>query len=189
MSMEAKQQIRRQAKAQRQALSENQAAQWSRQIARRLLESLDWPKIRTLHTFLPIKQFAEVDTFLILRQIWQQHPNVATYTFAASPDHYLATAEINDATPLAENQRGIPEPVGGPIAEMPSFDVILVPLLAFDPHLNRIGFGEGYYDRFLADHPQAKFVGLAYEMSKVELIEREPHDQTLHTIITEQKIY
>lgn len=74
--------------------------------------------------------------------------------------------------------------------DMQQFDLILVPTLAFDLKCNRLGFGKGYYDRFLANQKRGLFVGLAYDWSLVESqLPATVHDVSLDYIVTEANIY
>jgi 5-formyltetrahydrofolate cyclo-ligase len=72
-------------------------------------------------------------------------------------------------------------------------DIVVVPLLAFDKELNRIGYGGGYYDRFLSElkelNPKIVTIGLAYEFQLVDKIQTEPHDIALDYMVTESEIY
>ena len=67
-------------------------------------------------------------------------------------------------------------------------DILLVPLVAFDKYLNRIGYGGGYYDRYLKKLKKEKIltIGLAYSFQKVKKIEAEQNDIKLDSIITEK---
>jgi 5-formyltetrahydrofolate cyclo-ligase len=69
---------------------------------------------------------------------------------------------------------------------VPAFDVIIVPMLGFDASLQRIGWGGGYYDKFLAAQPQAIKIGVCYSIGEVEHIPAEPHDVPLDMIVTER---
>jgi 5-formyltetrahydrofolate cyclo-ligase len=62
-------------------------------------------------------------------------------------------------------------------------------MLAFDTSLQRIGYGGGYYDRFLATQPQARKVGVCFELGKVQYVRSEPHDIPLDSIVTERRVY
>ncbi len=73
---------------------------------------------------------------------------------------------------------------GGELPEQ--FDVIIVPMLGFDPKtMHRIGYGGGFYDKFLATQPHAKKIGVCFDLGKVDHIETEAHDVPLDLIITE----
>ena len=89
--------------------------------------------------------------------------------------------------PLKINKFGIPEPFSKKI-EYP--DIIIVPLLAYDKHLNRIGYGGGYYDRYIAKISKMKkiiSIGLAHSFQKVKKIPINKHDVKLDFIVTEKK--
>jgi 5-formyltetrahydrofolate cyclo-ligase len=68
-------------------------------------------------------------------------------------------------------------------------DVIFVPLLAFDPAGNRLGYGGGYYDRTLQALPMCRAIGFGYAAQCVKEVPTEAHDQKLEMIVTEQKIF
>ncbi len=69
------------------------------------------------------------------------------------------------------------------------YDLIIVPLIAFDRACHRVGFGGGWYDRFLSTQPSAQKIGLAYEVQQVDTIPVEPHDEPLDMVITEAGIH
>ncbi len=88
--------------------------------------------------------------------------------------------------PMKVNQYGIPEPVSIKI-KYP--DILLVPLLAYDAHFNRIGYGGGFYDRYIArikKKKQITTIGLAYSFQKVKKIPSNRHDMKLDFVITEK---
>lgn len=69
-----------------------------------------------------------------------------------------------------------------------SQSAIIVPVVAFDKHCNRLGYGKGYYDRFLSN-TQATRLGIAYECQLVPEIPAEVHDVPLHAVATEERLY
>jgi len=86
--------------------------------------------------------------------------------------------------PLSINKYGIPEPVSGKIIYP---DILLVPIVAFDKNLNRIGYGGGFYDRYIKRIKKNKNVitiGLAYSFQKVKEIKINNNDMKLNFIIT-----
>ena len=90
--------------------------------------------------------------------------------------------------PLNVNKYGIPEPISNKI-KYP--DILLVPLVAYDGDNNRIGYGGGFYDRYLKKIKKIKKVitiGLAFSFQKVKKIPFQKHDFKLDFIITEKKI-
>ena len=89
--------------------------------------------------------------------------------------------------PLTINQYGIPEPISNKV-KYP--DILLVPLVAFDKYLNRVGYGGGFYDRYISKIKKKKriiTIGLAYSFQKVKRIPVKNHDMKLDFIITEKQ--
>jgi 5-formyltetrahydrofolate cyclo-ligase len=90
--------------------------------------------------------------------------------------------------PFVVNRYGIPEPCHGKVV-LP--DILLVPVVAFDKSLNRLGYGAGYYDRLIQSLKKKKkiiTIGLAFDFQEVYLIPISKHDQKLDYIITNKKI-
>ena len=89
--------------------------------------------------------------------------------------------------PLSINQYGIPEPISNKIRYP---NILLVPLVAFDEHLNRVGYGGGFYDRYIKKNKKNKkiiTIGLAYSFQKVNKIPINKYDIKLDFIVTEKK--
>ncbi|MDQ2769398.1 MAG: 5-formyltetrahydrofolate cyclo-ligase [Bacteroidota bacterium] len=145
---------------------------------------------RWLHVFLPLVSKNEPDTWAVIRRIWADFPDLRLAAPVVQPDgislnHYKLTA----ATPLVANRWGIPEPVGAPAAAVPpaAFDAVLVPLLACDTHGQRVGYGGGFYDRFLAQcRPGTAFIGLNIlnEPPGAPLADALPTDVALTALVT-----
>ena len=90
--------------------------------------------------------------------------------------------------PLRVNKFGIPEPVSSKIFYP---DILLVPLVAYDDNLNRLGYGGGYYDRFIEKLEKTKKIikiGLAFSFQKISSIPIDQYDKRLDFIITEKEI-
>ena len=83
---------------------------------------------------------------------------------------------MTDLSQVDKGYSGIPEPVAdGPVADDPHA-LVLMPGLAFDPQGHRIGYGGGFYDRFLAQEPEHPTVALCYEFQMLEKLETEDFD-------------
>ena len=94
----------------------------------------------------------------------------------------------NPKDPLIINELGIPEPITNKI-EYP--DILLVPMVAFDEKLNRLGYGGGFYDRYIAKIEKVKKIikiGLAFSYQKIKKIPTNKFDKKLDFIITEKEI-
>lgn len=92
----------------------------------------------------------------------------------------------NEKTRLMKSRYGIWEPYD--TEEISDFDVMIIPLVAFDVNCNRLGHGAGFYDRSLKDFKGLK-IGVAHECQKVDDVYPQAHDQPLDMIITESHIY
>ncbi len=142
----------------------------SREIIARLRDVTDWSRVKTLHYFEPIRRLLEVDTDDFITGLEDNYPDMKLFTPRLISDEWQLVAAKG--------------------AKIPSdFDVIIVPMLGFDKNLHRIGYGGGYYDKFLATQPRAKKIGVCFEAGKVENLPAEAHDIPLGIIITEVNAY
>lgn len=135
----------------RSALTANQRSEASRIIAACLFETLALLAVKTLHCFISIPKFNEIDTSLIYGRVWEEYPGIRT----VAPRIDRATGEIlnlrfESEDEFIENAWGIREPVGDEPVEPAEIDLVIVPLLCFDASGHRVGYGKGFYDRFLA---------------------------------------
>lgn len=91
--------------------------------------------------------------------------------------------EINKETKFEKRVYGINEPVNGTICLPEAFDVLIVPIVAFDEECHRLGHGKGYYDRFLTKSKALK-IGVAFDCQKLEVLPIDPWDISLDIIVT-----
>lgn len=121
-------------------------------------------KISTLHLFMPLEKNKEPNTNFILKILFQRFKKVQVIVpktdFEKGEMKHLA---IFESTVFEENKFGIPEPISDIKIPENEIDLVLVPLLAFDLNGHRIGYGGGFYDRFLAKtHPDCIKIGLSF---------------------------
>lgn len=159
----------------------------SLQIANRVLRLDIWSK-NYFHLYLSITKHKEINTEYLL-QILQgkdKHVIVSKSDFKSkSLMHFLLT----DTTALQLNAYGIPEPAEGIEVPVEKLDVVFVPLLAFDKQGNRVGYGQGFYDRFLKQcRPDTIKVGLSF-FEPVERIETDENDVGLDMAVTPDRIF
>ena len=153
--------LRKKYKAMRNELTAQQLDDFSIAIANSLLKLPIWEK-RYYHLFLTIAEQKEIDTEFILNILAGKDKDIilSKSNFEdSSLTHFLLT----DNTKIKKNAYNIPEPIDG--IEVPSnkIDVVFVPLLAYDTKGNRIGYGKGFYDRFLAEcKPDTIKIGLSF---------------------------
>lgn len=157
--------LRRAALARRQALGPAEVARHSEALTQQLFAQFEVGAWQWLHVFLPLAAKHEPDTWLLIRRVWAERLPTRLAAPVVQPDgttlrHY----ELTPATPLQPNRWGIPEPVPDPAAEVlpAQLDAVLVPLLYCDRAGQRVGYGGGFYDRFLAEcQPGTAFIGLS----------------------------
>lgn len=169
----AKTELRKKLKRARLALMPEQRSAKSTAIVVRLWQAVDWSGVGSLYVYEPIERLGEVDITDFITALQTEYPEVQLFT----------SRQVNSNWHLVSLK-------DGKAAETIQPDVIIVPMLGFDPvSLHRIGYGGGYYDRFLASLPQARKIGVCFELGKVPAIPVEPHDISLDMIITEAAVY
>jgi len=179
--------LRKKYKKLRAALSEKDIDEKSLEIANRLLR-LDIWDYQYYHVFLPIDKLKEVDTTYILNilQGKDKHVLVSKSDFKTnSMQHYLLT----DNTKFIINDYGIPEPEEGIEIASKKIDVVFIPLLAYDIKGNRVGYGKGFYDRFLSEcKPDILKIGVSFFEPEMKEIRKYDTDILLNYCVSATKI-
>jgi 5-formyltetrahydrofolate cyclo-ligase len=104
-------------------------------------------------------------------------------------DVSLRLSYLRSLSSLVPSTFGVPEPVGNEIpATSGDVDLIILPMLGFDRTGRRIGYGAGYYDRFLAKNQKLRKIGIAFACQEYENLPADEHDITMDSIITEEGI-
>lgn len=167
-----KTELREEYLSKRAAMSEDEVESLSRSIAKELFASVDFSMVGTVHLFLPIERFNEIDTWSIVYRLWTQFPSVRTVVPKVDRSSgELKSIELTRTTPVEPSEWGVPEPQSGNEVSPTEIDVVLVPLLCSDKDGYRVGYGKGFYDRFLTKcRPDCRKIGLSY-FPPVERIE------------------
>lgn len=177
----------------RNTLSPADITRLSEGIAGNLQEFLTLRPANWLHSFIGDSTRQEVDTVRIRELIQEELPNLRWVTPRMVPGTRLLEHYVwDDATFLITNRWGIQEPDPATAQRiMPDLlDIIFVPLLAYDCRGNRVGYGGGYYDRFLAEcRPEALKVGLSFFDPLEQISGTEDWDVRLDYCITPGTIY
>ncbi|WP_133271386.1 5-formyltetrahydrofolate cyclo-ligase [Hymenobacter radiodurans] len=183
--------IRRTFLTRRRTLTEAEVERRSALLSQQLFESFPIADWRWLHVFLPIAKQHEPDTWLIIHRIWAEFPLVQLAVPIMQADgHTLRHYHLTPDTQLVTNRWGIPEPVGAEEKPPTVFDAVLVPLLACDLSGHRVGYGKGFYDRFLAQcRPEAQRIGLSLEPPITQVVDVNTTDQPLTACITPEQIF
>lgn len=157
-------------------------------ISNNLLKMPIW-EYSFYHLFLSISEKKEVDTETVLHILHGKDKNVVV-SKSDFESGELTNYLLTDSTILKTNSWGIPEPVDGIEIPAEKIDVVFLPLLAFDQKGNRIGYGKGFYDRFLSECANRVLkIGLSFFEAEDELPGVEPHDIPLDYCVTPRKIY
>jgi 5-formyltetrahydrofolate cyclo-ligase len=181
--------LRRAALAQRKALSAEEVARRSAQLCAGFFQHFPVAEWRWLHVFLPLASKNEPDTWPIIRRVWAEEAALQLAAPVVQPDGIsLKHYELTPATPLVTSHWGIPEPQAtlGTEVQPAQLDAVLVPLLACDRRGHRVGYGGGFYDRFLVQcRPGALFIGLSIleEEPLAEIADVLPTDVPLHACL------
>ncbi|HTH56001.1 MAG TPA: 5-formyltetrahydrofolate cyclo-ligase [Cyclobacteriaceae bacterium] len=184
-----KQEIRKKYVGLREALSSAEIDKSSREIANRFFSSIDFSSISVIHSFLPISSKKEINTWLIIDEVMESHPDVKIAIPKIEGDR-LVNFYFKERSQLAENPWKILEPVSGEKAPTQKIDLVIVPLLAFDRTGNRVGYGKGFYDKFLAEcRSGCKKIGLSFFDPVDESIPVDAFDMRLDLVITPTEIY
>ncbi|MDN3205023.1 5-formyltetrahydrofolate cyclo-ligase [Algoriphagus sp. C2-7] len=182
--MESKDTLRKKYKALRKSLSESDIKKESERIKGHFFSFLD-SKSQTchIHTFLPIERLNEVDTLCFLDGIWERGHVIYT-GLLDSEKKEMKTLRLVKGSKFEAGEYGIPVPKKTEIADWRKIDLVLIPLLAWDQSGNRIGYGKGYYDKFLANLSEGvERIGLSF-FPPEENLPSEPHDVKLTHVIT-----
>ncbi|WP_298238719.1 5-formyltetrahydrofolate cyclo-ligase [uncultured Algibacter sp.] len=183
-----KAELRKTYKALRKNLFENQIDDLSLAISNQLLKLPIWEHT-FYHIFLAIEEQKEVNTDYILNILSGKDKNILISKSdfkTGAMTHFLLT----DNTVIKKNNYNIPEPVDGIEISNNKIDVVFVPLLAYDKAGNRVGYGKGFYDKFLAHcKPETTKIGLSFFEAEDETIDIYESDVRLDYCVTPKHFY
>ena len=171
-----KAELRKLYREKRGAMGQEEISSCSRVIADLLFAEFDFATLKVVHCFISIAKFNEVDTGIIFERIWKDFPNVRT----AVPRVDNSTGELehfyyDSDTVMVKNAWGIEEPSGAERVDPKEVDLVIVPLLCFDERGYRVGYGKGYYDRFLREcRADCATAGLSFFPPEIEI--KDVHD-------------
>jgi len=173
------------------ALSDQNCVRFSEQIRDQLFHAINFSSIHVLHTFLTIQRNKEPNTWLIIDRVKKEFPKVRlSIPKVNSTSTALESYFLDGTTQLAYNKWGISEPIQGVHTPVPSIDLVLVPLLAFDANGYRVGYGKGFYDKFLSEcRSDCQKVGVSFFPAVNTIDDVEVHDRKLDIVVTPEKVF
>ena len=159
-------------------MTEAQIESASARLGQQFLACELYRQAKTVYFYLPYNQ--EVRTIPMLQQAIADGKRVAVPKIYGDEMRFIY---ISDLTALEKNCWGIPEPVADePVADEPTA-LVLMPGLAFDKEGNRLGYGGGFYDKFLSEEPNHPTVALCYDFQMVEKLETDAYDIPVDVVL------
>ncbi len=144
---------------------------------------------RTVHIFLPILKKKEINTWPIIHWLWEKNCTVVVPEMDEF-NHLLISRLLSPDTMLQTNSWSVPQPVKAKQINDKKIDLVVLPLLAFDEHGYRVGYGSGYYDRFLGSLESSPGkVGLSFFPPVQEISDVHPGDIPMEACITPDRLF
>ena len=163
--------LRKQIREKKRAMTPQQIQQASCDLAEQFLRSPLYREAATIYGYLPYNQ--EVRTVPMLEQALRDGKRVAVPKVYGDEMKFIY---LTDLSQVEKGYAGIPEPIGDePVADDKTA-LVLMPGLAFDPQGHRIGYGGGFYDKFLASEPEHPTVALCYDFQMLPQLDTEEFD-------------
>jgi 5-formyltetrahydrofolate cyclo-ligase len=186
-----KQELRKIFLTKRKALSEGDVIQRNQSLYHSFFQNFDLSFIKVIHTFLPLEKNNEPDTWQIIDRIKREFPHVRiSIPKVNQQTNQLENIYFEGLHQVKINAWGIPEPLQGVPTPSEKIDMVLVPLLIFDKKGNRVGYGKGYYDRFLKEcKSDCKKVGLSFFDPVDEIADTDSYDIKLTGCLTPSEVY
>ncbi|MDT8861731.1 5-formyltetrahydrofolate cyclo-ligase [Alkalihalobacillus sp. MEB130] len=185
--METKKEVRKKVSQLLEDISSNQWREWSKKIANHLIASSYWQEAEAIA--LTISRGKEVDTYFLIENAWAQGKTVVVPR-ANFNTREMTFYELTSFDQLEEGPYELkePDPRKCSLIQQREIDLIIVPGLAFDKKGARLGFGGGFYDRFLAC-AQATTIALAFPCQMISTIPIESHDCKVDYVVTPEGFY
>ena len=166
-----KKELRRRIRDLKRAMTEEQIVEKSRRLGELFCQSELYRNARTIYGYLPYNQ--EVRTVPMLEQALKDGKQVAVPKVYGDEMKFIL---MEDLSAVEKGYAGIPEPVADEPVACDETALVLMPGLAFDPKGHRIGYGGGFYDKFLAKEPNHPTLALCYDFQMLQELETEEFD-------------
>ena len=170
--------LRKQIREKKRAMTEVQIVEASARLGALFAASEAYQKAESIYGYLPYNQ--EVRTVPMLERAIRDGKRVAVPKCYGDEMRFIW---MEDLSRVEKGYAGIPEPIeDGPVADDETA-LVLMPGLAFDPQGHRIGYGGGFYDRFLADEPGHPTLALCYDFQMLPELETEEFDIPVDSVL------
>ena len=173
-----KQELRKAIREKKRAMSAEEIESKSRALTEKFLRSEAYRAAKTVYGYLPYNQ--EVRTVVLLEQALLDGKQVAVPKCYGDEMRFIY---MTDLRAVEKGYAGIPEPIADePVADDETA-LVLMPGMAFDPEGHRIGYGGGFYDKFLAKEPNHPTLALCYDFQVLPHLDTEEFDIPVDTVI------
>lgn len=173
-----KKELRSMIRARKRAMTEAEIAEKSEKLGKLFAESALYKNARTIYGYMPYNQ--EVRTVPMLEQALRDGKKVAVPKCYGEEMRFIY---LDDLTQVEKGYANIPEPIADePVADDETA-LVLMPGLVFDPQGHRIGYGGGFYDKFLAKEPSHPTLALCYDFQMLPHLETEAHDLPVDVVL------
>ena len=173
-----KKELRRAIRERKRAMTEEEIVSRSARLGELFAQSEAYRNAATIYGYLPYNQ--EVRTVPMLEQAIRDGKKVAVPKVYGDIMKFIY---LEDLTQVEKGYAGIPEPIADEPVAYDETALVLMPGLAFDPQGHRIGYGGGFYDKFLAAEPNHPTLALCYEFQMLPQLDTEEHDIPVNTVL------
>lgn len=171
-------QLRQTIRQRKRAMTEEEIQRRSDALGRLFVASPAYQAAKTIYGYLPYNQ--EVRTIPMLRQALADGKRVAVPKVYGDQMKFIY---LDDLSQVAKGYAGIPEPIADEPVAQDETALVLMPGLAFDPQGHRIGYGGGFYDKFLSAEPNHPTLALCYDFQVLPHLDTEAHDIPVDTVL------
>ena len=172
----------------RDELSQNEIEKLNEDILKNIKKLDIWNK-EYFHVFLTMKNKKEIDTSILINKLWKKNKKLST-SVSNFKNNTLENYRYKTDTEIKINNWGIPEPINAELINDKEIDVVFIPLLAFDKRGYRVGYGKGFYDRFLANcKPNVIKIGISFFDAENVIDDIHDADVKLDFCVTPNRVY
>lgn len=189
--MNTKQELRNYWLEKRSNLTEPQKNILSHQIQDLFTAKFAIQSVECIHVFLPALEKCEVRTWALIQYLLEKYPHIRVCAPVISDikNRKMNSVLLERTTSYTQNKWGIEEPTTGTVVKPEEIDIILLPLIAFDNQGHRLGYGGGFYDRYLPNCTKAKKIGLSFFDPIDQIPEVNAYDIKMDFCVTPQTVY
>ena len=175
--------LRAEIKAKKRAMTEEQIAATSDALARQLYAHPAYKEAKSIFGYLSYNQ--EVRTMPMLEQAQRDGKRVAVPKVIVDTMNFIW---LDDLSRIELGYCNIPEPIDNGPEAVDETALVMMPGLAFDPTGRRCGYGGGFYDRYLEEHPDHPTLAMCYGFQMFDHLDTDPHDIPVHYVLSQEVV-